>query len=1111
MEVNDMKKQNKLAVAIALAFTTGSLPLTAAQSQADFQDTEYYASKGLDLINAAEAYAMGYTGKAVTLGICDEPANFLSPEFSTKQSSKIVDTASIEGSLPGVYDWKLTHGTHVAGIAAASRNGIGMQGVAYEAEAASANHWSLYVPNGGSYQYEEESKNFFRYYLEHPEIKVINNSWGANLYTDKVKIDESVYQGLSDMIHARQEYGFSQVIAAAKQDKLLVFCAGNDGHASPEMEALLGYWDSSARSNILTVTALDGFTTRSSGMIAATQQNSGVMSCFSNLSQYVEDSTLAASGYLILSANANYAADGSLDVLDSGSSMAAPFVTGTGALVQQAFPYLSAKQIGDVLLSTANSKLEYSRGYVAQLQREDTGWQLNFFVLDPQLKSLSKEELLEKYHTYLANCVSDSWVEKTRIRSKIAEEENLVNIYEDVSLQELIGQGVVDAGAAVCGPGAFNARRLNASDISGSYTVNGTSQQQALYRVDTQGYDSVWSNDIKEIKAGYIASDSTEADLRARWKYYDTNWLSYTGTDRDAAKITTRTLVDVYNQQVAASGLAGLHVGLYKAGAGTLVLTGTNTYAGSSVAAGGTLEIDGSAAGDAWSITDSSAGTTGTISGSGTIKGNLYNHGIAQPTSAGNLTVNGSLVSDGSLGLVTANNGQTVRQIIVGGTADIAGSKLVPVAGSLYLPGRNYSFLQAAGGITGCMTTAFSGLLNADITASSDGTKQTAVLHTADNVGGLNALQQGALNSLSELALAAASDSTKSSQVQSVLLLNGDTARSALQSVAGNIAPDASALVVSNMTAMNAIGARLGYLATDSALTGTSKARADEDTTKEARIIPIDMGATSSGWLKFSKSWESLGRDATSGHGSAISIGFDHKVNADWRVGEFFTYGKNSFSAGAGNLDNTDCRLGVYGMREKGPQQTFVYFDIGRQTNDSKRYISAVGNYLANSSYKSRTIELGARYSYDLDYAKEGGWHKKPYAEAQIVHYRQDGYTEGDAGVWNQTVKSENTTYSAVTLGMSMEKKNADSDVELRAGYKRVLSGNDPAYRVHFTDAAESGFTVHGSSLDKNLIVLGVHAGQEMGSDWRLEGDLQLEKGSPEKNLQASVMVKKSW
>ena len=127
------------------------------------------------------------------------------------------------------------------------------------------------------------------------------------------------------------------------------------------------------------------------------------------------------------------------------------------------------------------------------------------------------------------------------------------------------------------------------------------------------------------------------------------------------------------------------------------------------------------------------------------------------------------------------------------------------------------------------------------------------------------------------------------------------------------------------------------------------------------------------------------------------------------------------------------------------------------------------------------------------------------------MHYRQDDYTESDAGVWNQAVKGENTTYSAVTLGLSMEKKNANNDVELRAGYKRVLSGNDPNYRVHFVDAAAQGFTVQGSSLDKNLLVLGVHAGQEIGNDWRVEGDVQLEKGSTEKNMQASVMVKKSW
>ena len=92
-----MKRQNKLALAIALAISTGSLPLAAAQSAADFQDAEYYASGGLDLINAAAAYAAGYTGKGVTLGICDNPVNFLNPEFNQKKASFMVNQAKMYG------------------------------------------------------------------------------------------------------------------------------------------------------------------------------------------------------------------------------------------------------------------------------------------------------------------------------------------------------------------------------------------------------------------------------------------------------------------------------------------------------------------------------------------------------------------------------------------------------------------------------------------------------------------------------------------------------------------------------------------------------------------------------------------------------------------------------------------------------------------------------------------------------------------------------------------------------------------------------------------------------------------------------------------------------
>ncbi len=48
-----------------------------------------------------------------------------------------------------------------------------------------------------------------------------------------------------------------------------------------------------------------------------------------------------------------------------------------------------------------------------------------------------------------------------------------VNAYYNVPLDVIFGQGIVDAGKAVNGLGAINVRRLDNSDISSDYTVQG--------------------------------------------------------------------------------------------------------------------------------------------------------------------------------------------------------------------------------------------------------------------------------------------------------------------------------------------------------------------------------------------------------------------------------------------------------------------------------------------------------------------------------------------------------------------------------------------------------------------------------------------------------------
>lgn len=98
-----MKTNKKLLSLIALSLLLAK-PYNVFAADADsFRTDEYYgmdadplsaqANKNgaLDIINAAAAYAQGYTGKGVTVGVADAgTVNFSHPEFSGKTGSGVV-------------------------------------------------------------------------------------------------------------------------------------------------------------------------------------------------------------------------------------------------------------------------------------------------------------------------------------------------------------------------------------------------------------------------------------------------------------------------------------------------------------------------------------------------------------------------------------------------------------------------------------------------------------------------------------------------------------------------------------------------------------------------------------------------------------------------------------------------------------------------------------------------------------------------------------------------------------------------------------------------------------------------------------------------------------
>lgn len=222
--------------------------------------------------------------------------------------------------------------------------------------------------------------------------------------TDLYLLDEKdFYEGIE---YLQSDDSVIAIEKAVNNNKLLVFSAANSGHLTAALEnnldILIG--DKAFNDNIITVTAAkaNSFTKNGNGGFDV---QSDAIAMFSDLAMYNEDTTLSAPGWNINSANANFEASGDDYIESSGTSMATPVVTGVGVLVQEAFPYLNAKQLGDVLLSTANNDITSEDGYFITMQKDydynyNPIYMLNIFYTGQIESNNDKEKVKNDIYTY---------------------------------------------------------------------------------------------------------------------------------------------------------------------------------------------------------------------------------------------------------------------------------------------------------------------------------------------------------------------------------------------------------------------------------------------------------------------------------------------------------------------------------------------------------------------------------------------------------------------------------------------------------------------------------------------------------------------------------------
>jgi subtilase-type serine protease len=317
---------------------------------ASWRSQEFQSDWGLGRIQADQAYAAGITGNGVKIGAMDSGFDPSHPEASPSRYHAVtangtyVDGSpfSVTGAINPNND---THGTHVTGTMGAARDGVGMHGVAYNAQ--------IYVANtnqSDSFLFgpSPDPKYFKAAYgaLADAGVRAINNSWGSQppdvTYATLGGVQAAYAQ------HYNRGTWLDEAANVSRKGVINVFSAGNTGYANASVRSALPYFEPDLEGHWLAVSGLD-----SANAQRYNQCGLAKYWCITTPGRLI-NSTVPGGGY----------------ALKSGTSMAAPHATGALALVMERYPYMNNEQALQVLLTTA-TQLD---GSVTQAPNGAVGW-----------------------------------------------------------------------------------------------------------------------------------------------------------------------------------------------------------------------------------------------------------------------------------------------------------------------------------------------------------------------------------------------------------------------------------------------------------------------------------------------------------------------------------------------------------------------------------------------------------------------------------------------------------------------------------------------------------------------------------------------------------------
>ncbi len=496
---------------------------------ASWRTPEFLRDWGLRAIGAEFAYARGFSGAGISVGMVDSGYFSGHPQLDPARYQGVTVNGIAGAYNPAFND---NHGTHVSGTIAASRDGSlggasNFHGVAFNARVTVGNTaktdgvlFGLPPATATPGQLLDNAyvANVYRA-VNATGVRLIGTSFGSQPNTEQYQtLFPTTGTGLTGRIGLMGAWGylsgttgtstwFQGAMEAAASGTIITMSAGNTGYANPSARAAAPYFDPRLEKNWLALSAVSttGQTLNADGSInvPGTQlyNRCGLAkwSCMTAPGNAINGSSVTAPGG---TPTAGYA---SL----SGTSMAQPHAAGALAVLMERFAYMNNEQVLEVLKTTGVQNATVNNAAGAAVPNPDAG----------------------------------------RI-VQVPDERN--------------GWGTVSLRQAMDGPGQF----------TGRFTVN------------TQGQNDTWSNNISDVAIrARRAEDQAEAVVWEQTKI-DKGWtqgLPAGATPEDLTEFTVGMARQGARETRVYAG------SLVKAGAGTLTLSGQNSFSGGVTVQGGAL------------------------------------------------------------------------------------------------------------------------------------------------------------------------------------------------------------------------------------------------------------------------------------------------------------------------------------------------------------------------------------------------------------------------------------------------------------------------------------------------------------------------------------------